>query len=67
MKAPHHGSKNSNSEEFISYFLPDEVIISCGKDNSYGHPNRETLDRFLQYGINIRRTDELGAIRIHIK
>lgn len=67
MKAPHHGSKNSNSEEFISYFLPDEVIISCGKDNSYGHPNRETLGRFLQYGINIRRTDELGAIRIHIK
>lgn len=66
LKAAHHGSRNSNTEDFISYFNPDEVIISCGKDNSYGHPHEETLERFSKYGVRVRRTDELGAIIIHV-
>lgn len=45
MQAGHHGSKTSNSEYFLNVALPDYFVISCGKDNKYGHPNQEVVDR----------------------
>lgn len=64
LKVPHHGSKYSTSKEFLSQINPSFSIISSGKDNSYGHPHRETLERLKENGSRILRTDMLGEITI---
>lgn len=62
LKVSHHGSKYSTSNEFLDAVKPRDAIISVGKNNSYGHPNQEVLDRLIKKGINIFRTDEIGDI-----
>ena len=62
LKAPHHGSRNSSTEKFISAVTPEYVVISCGENNIYGHPHPQTLERFK--GVNILRTDQMNDIRI---
>ncbi len=64
LKVGHHGSKTSSSELFIEYVSPDYAIISVGKDNSYGHPHEEVMNRLKNFGISILRTDELGTIQM---
>lgn len=61
-KAGHHGSVTSNTSEFLDLITPSTVVISCGKDNSYGHPHQETLELFEQYGYEVHRTDLSGTI-----
>lgn len=60
--AGHHGSKTSSSDEWIKKISPEAIVISCGKDNSYGHPHAEALAAFKQLGAQIYRTDEQGNI-----
>lgn len=62
LKLSHHGSSTSSSEEFLDKVDPSFAIISCGKDNSYGHPHKETLSKLSDRGIKTYRTDELGTI-----
>ena len=62
LKVGHHGSKTSTSEEFLNQIKPKVAIISAGKDNNYGHPNIETLERLESIGAEIYRTDEQGTI-----
>jgi len=64
LKLGHHGSRTSTSEEFLGYVEPKYAIISAGKDNRYGHPHKEILDRLNQFGISILRTDEKGTIKM---
>lgn len=64
LKVAHHGSKNSTSEEFISIIKPDLSLISCGKNNRYGHPHEELLDRLDEAGSQVIITYESGAITI---
>lgn len=66
LKAAHHGSKNSSSKEFISTVHPGVTVISCGVDNSFGHPHKETLETLEAANSAIYRTDESGAIIITI-
>ena len=61
LKVPHHGSKYSSSEYFLSAVQPAEAVISVG-DNPYGHPTDETIQRLLDAGARIWRTDEQGTI-----
>lgn len=61
--AGHHGSSNASSETLLDIIKPDVVTISVG-DNNYGHPHKETLDRFEERNIEVYRTDELGVIHI---
>lgn len=63
LKIGHHGSKTSSSEEFLGYASPEYAVISVGKDNRYGHPHQEVLERLIQFGAKILRTDELGVIK----
>ena len=65
LKVGHHGSKTSSSKEFIDEINPKYSIISVGKNNRYGHPNKEVLDN-LDNSI-IYRTDEDGSIMLKIK
>jgi len=60
----HHGSRSSTSESFVIAVSPRYAIISCGIDNSYGHPRREVLDRLREHGASIYRTDLDGTIVI---
>ncbi len=62
LKSPHHGSKYSNSLEFLETVQPHNVVVSCGKDNDYGHPHEEAIDNFLKVKSIIKRTDIDGAI-----
>ena len=64
LKVGHHGSKTSSDESFIKEVSPDVAVISCGKDNHYGHPYPETLETLEKYGINILRTDLDENIKI---
>lgn len=66
LKAAHHGSRFSNTEAFIDEFAPQNIVISCGKDNSYGHPHRETIERFENKGIPWLTTMENGAITVTV-
>ena len=65
LKVGHHGSKTSSSKEFINEIKPKYSIISVGKNNRYGHPNKEALDNLKES--KIYRTDEDGSIMFKIK
>lgn len=58
LKVSHHGSKYSTSDKFLDEIKPEEAIISVGKNNTYGHPAPEIIQRLLDRGIKIWRTDE---------
>lgn len=64
LKVGHHGSITSSSYYFLRTVMPQLAVISCGKDNSYGHPHKEVLERYLQAEITVYRTDELGTVCI---
>ena len=65
LKVGHHGSKTSSSKEFINVINPKYSIISVGKNNRYGHPNKEVLENL--ENSKIYRTDEDGSIMFKIK
>lgn len=62
LHAGHHGSKTSNTQEFIDTVMPRYAVISCGIDNSYGLPDAEVLNRFREKEMMVYRTDEQGTI-----
>lgn len=62
LKAGHHGSSTSTSDEFLEAVSPEYAVISCGEGNKYGHPHAETMNKFRQNGITVYRTDEQGTI-----
>lgn len=62
LKVGHHGSKTSTSENFIKFIKPKYAVISCGKNNSYGHPHNIVIALLKKYHITIKRTDLLGTI-----
>ena len=62
LKVGHHGSETSSSEAFIQKVSPEIAVISCGENNSYGHPDEITLDTLKKYDVDIYRTDESGTI-----
>ena len=65
LKVGHHGSKTSSSKGFINVINPKYSIISVGKNNRYGHPNKEVLENL--ENSKIYRTDEDGSIMFKIK
>ena len=65
LKVGNHGSKTSSSKELINEIKPNYSIISVGKGNCYGHPNKEVLDNIEDS--KIYRTDQVGSIMFKIK
>ena len=65
LKVGHHGSKTSSGIEFIDKINPKYSIISVGKNNRYGHPNKEVLDNL--NNSKIYRTDQDGSVLFNIK
>lgn len=62
LKAAHHGSKYSSCTQWLEAVAPDAAVISCGEDNSYGHPHLETMERFREQKISVWQTREKGAV-----
>ena len=62
--AGHHGSKHSTCEALLEAVRPEIVCISAGRDNPYGHPAPETLERLARFGCRVYRTDQVGTITI---
>ena len=65
LKVGHHGSRTSSSTDFINKIKPNYSIISVGKNNKFGHPNKEVLNNLDKS--KIYRTDEDGSIMFKIK
>ncbi|ACA38010.1 MBL fold metallo-hydrolase [Lysinibacillus sphaericus] len=64
LKAGHHGSNTSSSEDFIRAVKPEVTILSYGEDNKYGHPHAEVVNRLQAIGSNIYATADLGTITV---
>ena len=62
LKCGHHGSSTSTTAKFLKAVNPTYAVISCGKDNEYGHPHKETLQKLDTLGCQILRTDEMGTV-----
>lgn len=67
LKVGHHGSHSASSKGFLQMTKPQYAIISCGKKNHYGHPHEETLMQLQTIGARVYRTDQCGAIILHIR
>jgi len=62
LKIPHHGSRNASSIPFLLNCRPEYSVISCGKDNVFGHPSELVLEKLNILGSKISRTDKDGAV-----
>jgi competence protein ComEC len=64
LKAPHHGSRTSSSAALVGEWLPQAVVVSVGRGNTFGHPSPEVVARYDRYGVDVFRTDKDGAIAL---
>lgn len=62
LKVGHHGSENATGYIFLREVMPTYAVISCGKDNSYGHPHEDPLSRLRDAEVTVLRTDECETI-----
>jgi competence protein ComEC len=62
IKIPHHGGRSSAKDEFLTLVSPSIAVISVGRDNTFGHPSPEALEKLA--GIRVFRTDRDGAVQI---
>lgn len=67
LKVAHHGSKTSTTEKFLEKVNPKMALIGVGEDNTFGHPNKEVMERISRYTNKIYRTDKNGEINIMYK
>ncbi|WP_024628510.1 MULTISPECIES: ComEC/Rec2 family competence protein [unclassified Paenibacillus] len=67
LKVAHHGSKTSSTEAWLQYWNASASVISAGANNTYGHPNPGVLERLVDSGTDIYRTDQMGEIQMRIK
>jgi competence protein ComEC len=64
LKVGHHGSKTSTGRALLAALGPRAALISAGRDNPYGHPAGEVVERLERAGVTLLRTDRLGLVRI---
>ena len=64
LKVSHHGSRTSSEMEFLRRANPSLAVISAGRENRFGHPHQEVLERFRTLSVPVARTDAHGAVKI---
>ena len=58
----HHGGATSSTNYFLNRVHPEYALLSCGKDNTYGHPREDVLDRLSAHQVKLYRTDKQGTV-----
>lgn len=66
LKVGHHGSHTSSTEAFLNAVTPHIAVISVGKNNRYGHPHQDVLERYQSLKIPVLRTDQQGTVEFSI-
>ena len=66
LKMGHHGSSTSTGNNFLAAVNPEIALISCGKNNDYGHPHKETVAKLNKNNIPMFRTDVYGSIVVNL-
>ena len=66
LKIPHHGSRTSTTPLFLAAVRPRVAILSCGRENRFGHPAPETLRTLAAAGVPVFRTDRLSDVRVEL-
>ncbi|MDN4495312.1 DNA internalization-related competence protein ComEC/Rec2 [Ureibacillus aquaedulcis] len=66
LKAGHHGSKTSSSEVFLERSKPAITVFSAGRDNRYGHPHQEVVERFQDLGLSTFNTGKVGTVEVRL-
>lgn len=66
LKVAHHGSRTSSTQEFLNLVKPQIALIGVGKNNTFGHPNIEVLERLKNMKTQVYRTDKMGEIVFNI-
>ncbi len=64
LQAPHHGSRSSSTEAFVRATAPRGVLISRGRNNSFGHPHVQVVERYKRHGVVMHDTAVEGALRL---
>ena len=67
LKAAHHGSSTGTGEAFLEKIQPEWTVISCGKDNPYGHPHKEVIERLKAIDCPWVSTEKYGAIMVRFR
>ena len=67
LKVSHHGSRNATSEDLLRRIDPILAVISCGENNSYGHPHKELIERLKGYTAHIYATKDKGSVTVYTK
>ena len=65
LKVGHHGSRNATGEELLEVIRPRVAFCSSGKENRYGHPHAETLERLAKWGVSLYNTKDRGAVSMY--
>lgn len=66
LKVAHHGSRFSTTDIWLNAVQPRIAVISVGRDNPFGHPSREVLERLARHGVKVYRTDKNGAVMVRL-
>ena len=66
LKVGHHGSRGASSEAFLELLSPDCALISCGRENSYGHPHAEAMERLHRHAGQVHSTANEGALSVEL-
>lgn len=64
LKAPHHGSRSSSTDDFVRRTRPRHVVFCVGRNNRFGFPHEEVVERYRAAGARCHRTDVSGALRV---
>jgi competence protein ComEC len=64
LKVPHHGSKTSSTEAFVSATKPQVAVISVGRNSRFGHPHKEVVERWQSSGATVMTTGTSGTITV---
>ncbi|WP_100372225.1 DNA internalization-related competence protein ComEC/Rec2 [Bacillus sp. FJAT-45037] len=67
LKVSHHGSRTSTTESFLTHVKPKLALISAGRNNRFNHPHEEVTERLDEHEIPVLRTDQHGAVQLHIE
>jgi competence protein ComEC len=67
LKIAHHGSRTSTIPDFVSAVCPRVALVSCGRENRFGHPHAETLRTLASFGVRTFRTDLFSDVRVELR